>query len=432
MKDARARQPYLRDMTRRLALPLLALLLAAPLGAQRQQEPSPTLARWLAAVRPGATNAFWDSVETHGTPIIDAIPGDSRHMLAAFVYRSDTARNVIIENGVAGWTYALNQLARVAGTDVWHITLKLPADIRLGYVFRANDDLVPWHAEPEQGKRWALNRPDPYSRLRDSLQNIRSVIVGPRAAPDEWSRSRADVPHGSVTTDTIRSAALGTGRAISVYVPPGNPSRDLPLLVVFDGPVYRGGVRLPVILDNLIAAGKIRPVVAVFVSQVNRMVELAPNEAFGAFSCGDVIDLARSQFRAGLRATETTVLGSSHGGLAATWTAMRCPDRVGNVIAESPSYWWSPETDSEPEALTRQVARSERLPLRFWLEVGRFEVDQTNGGAPGQVAVARHMRDVLTAKGYDLAYSEFSGGHEYQSWRVTLPAALEHFLGTER
>ena len=337
---------------------------------------------------------------------------------------------MIIENGVNGWTYALNQLERVPGTDIWHISLELPSDIRLGYVFRANDDLVPWHAEPEQVKRWALNRPDPYSRLRDSLQNVRSVVVGPRAAPDEWSQPRAGIPRGTVTTDTIRSAALGAGRAVSVYVPPGNPAGDLPLLIVFDGPVYRGGVRLPVILDNLIAAGKIRPVVAIFVSQVNRMVELAPNEPFGAFTCGDVIDVARSRFHAGRRATETTVLGSSHGGLAATWIAMRCPDRVGNVIAQSPSYWWSPPADSEPEALTRQMARSERLPLRFWLEVGRFEVDQTSGGAPGQVAVARHMRDVLTARGYDLAYSEFPGGHEYQSWRVTVPAALRHFLRT--
>lgn len=416
-------------MTHRYLLALFALIVAtAPARAQRLREPTPTLARWLATARAGATTAFWDSVQARGTPIIEEIPGDPLHIQAAFVYRSDTARNVIIENGVNGWTYPLSQLEHVPGTDIWHISIRLPADIRLGYVFRVNDDLVPWHAEPEQGKRWALNRPDPFSRMRDSLQNVRSVVLGPRAAPDEWSLRRGDVPPGEVIADTIRSDALGGTRAVSVYVPPGNPSGDLPLLVIFDGPVYRGGVRVPVILDNLIAAGKIRPVVAVFVSQVDRMVELAPNERFGSFTCGDVVDLARGRYHAGMRSSETTVLGSSHGGLAATWIAMRCPDRVGNVIAQSPSYWWSPPADSEPEALTREMAARARLPLRFWLEVGRFEVDQAAGGAPGQVAVARHMRDVLRARGYDVAYSEFEGGHEYQSWRVRIPGALQHFL----
>ncbi|MGD8278872.1 MAG: hypothetical protein PVH00_12625 [Gemmatimonadota bacterium] len=42
--------------------------------------------------------------------------------------------------------------------------------------------------------------------------------------------------------------------------------------------------------------------------------------------------------------------------------------------------------------------------------------------------MAGAFRDVPVARGYDVAWSTFPGGHEYQSRRVTTPAALIHFL----
>jgi enterochelin esterase-like enzyme len=36
------------------------------------------------------------------------------------------------------------------------------------------------------------------------------------------------------------------------------------------------------------------------------------------------------------------VAGSSFGGLAAAYTALTMPERFGNVLSQSGSYWWWP------------------------------------------------------------------------------------------
>ena len=78
----------------------------------------------------------------------------------------------------------------------------------------------------------------------------------------------------------FESAVHRGKRKASVYLPPVPSTKGLPLLVVFHGPTYRHVVRLPVIVDNLLAEKKIAPVVVLFVGQVDRMQELAPNETF--------------------------------------------------------------------------------------------------------------------------------------------------------
>jgi enterochelin esterase family protein len=69
-----------------------------------------------------------------------------------------------------------------------------------------------------------------------------------------------------------------------------------------------------------------------------------------------------------------------------------------------------------------------KLPVRFYLAVGTFEVD-TNGGGGEILESTRHLRDVLLAKGNEVHYQQFVGGHDGLSWRGTLADGLITLLG---
>jgi len=61
---------------------------------------------------------------------------------------------------------------------------------------------------------------------------------------------------------------------------------------------------------------------------------------------------------------------------------------------------------------------SERLPIRFYMEVGRFEA------AGLMLGTNRELRDVLMLKGYTVTYREFNSGHGYLWWRGSLADGL--------
>jgi enterochelin esterase-like enzyme len=60
------------------------------------------------------------------------------------------------------------------------------------------------------------------------------------------------------------------------------------------------------------------------------------------------------------------------------------------------------------------------LPLQTWMDAGRFE---------WLLECNRRMHDLLVARGYDVAYREYNGGHNYPSWRNDLGRGLELLFG---
>lgn len=62
------------------------------------------------------------------------------------------------------------------------------------------------------------------------------------------------------------------------------------------------------------------------------------------------------------------------------------------------------------------------------MEVGIYELGWGFSGE-NQVAQNRHVRDLLIAKGYDVSYHEYSGAHDFATWRGSLADGLIALAG---
>jgi enterochelin esterase family protein len=210
-------------------------------------------------------------------------------------------------------------------------------------------------------------------------------------------------------------------------------------VLLFDRGAYLAEVPTPTILDNLLAAGRLPPPVAVLVGnpdQAARNRELPCHSPFVRFLTDELLPWVRGRYAVTDDPARTVVGGSSYGGLAAAFAALERPDVFGAVLSQSGSYWWKPEDDAEWEWLPRRYAERERLPLRFYLDVGLLEDGYAGQarppGHPGQLGANRHLRTLLRAKGYPVRYAEFCGGHDYLCWRGTLADGLLALRGRPR
>jgi enterochelin esterase family protein len=176
-------------------------------------------------------------------------------------------------------------------------------------------------------------------------------------------------------------------------------------------------VPLPTVLDNLIAEGAIPPVVAVLPASLDnetRSRELHMHEPFVAFLVDDLLPWARERISFTSDPSRVLAVGSSLGGLTAAFCGLKRSDVFGLVLSQSGAF---------QRGLPNEFAAAERLALRFALDVGAFET-MSFERMPSIYHANLHMRDVLVAKGYDVSFVEYPGGHDYLCWRETVADGL--------
>jgi enterochelin esterase-like enzyme len=380
-----------------------------------------------------AVDRFAKEVEGHA-PLVEPIDGDPRgDVLLTFLYRTRPETRYV---GLLGGPTGANEvgLLRFEDTDLSYLTLRAPKDARFTYRFRRGDPPNAGATRKERPALYAGLEADPWNPRHFAMTSL----VDLPGAPAQPRLQRAEgVPAGRVVEKTIHSAILGEDRKLGVYLPAayspaGGP---YPYVIVFDGEVYGAApealVPTPIILDNLIAEGKLPPTLAVLLnSGGTRDRDLPMSAPFGEFLATELAPWVRRELRGADDPAKVTLAGSSFGGLCAAYCAFHHADVFGNALSQSGSFWFSPgalEAEAphhvETGALMSEIAAAPRQPLRIWMEVGRFE---GGGGLFGsnQVAQNRHMRDVLLAKGYSVSYHEFSGGHDYACWRGSLADGL--------
>lgn len=396
----------------------------------------------------GAGPAFWVAVARVGTPVVEDIPNRPEARRVSFLWRGAQTASVRLFWPVRQGDQ--ERFARVPGSDIWHYSVVLPATTRLSY--QLAPDVPQLRDAARQTQRRAIlatAQVDPLNPRRwtpvgDDLHAAQSMLELPAAPAEPWLTARTGTPKGSLQTLRFTSRRMGNVRDMTVYLPAGHDGRqELPLLLLFDQDAYLGRVPTPTLLDNLIAAGRIPPLMAVLVANPtrdSRSVELPCNVDFADAMAQELLPWLKQRHAFVTNdPARTVVAGSSFGGLASTWLALRHPQRFGNVLSLSGSYWWAPARPpgqiqgdladaSEGEWLTHQLALAPADATRYFLSSGLLERSAPADG-PGILETNRHLRDVLKARGNHLVYREFAGGHDYINWRSELAEGLIALLG---
>jgi enterochelin esterase family protein len=321
-------------------------------------------------------------------------------------------------------------------------------DLRATYQLEPDDPRVPRKDGEDMLSRFARYKHDPFNPKTfvfekdeedpEPFELIRSVIEMPEAPAQPWIISRDDIPKGRVELHRLRSDILDNERRVWVYTPPGYSTKqdmEYGLVILFDGMSYADKVPTPTILDNLLASDLIPPMVAVFPDSLGvntRIRELILHPPFNKFLAAELLPWIRENYSVTWTPEKVVVGGASAGGLAAVYAGLEHPEIFGNILSQSGAFSFGRPGEEGYEWIKQQFALKEKLPLKFYLDAGSLETRSLRdiGDAPNLILANRNLLDVLQEKGYSVYYQEFSGGHDYVSWRGTFPEGLLYLVGT--
>lgn len=369
------------------------------------------------------TERFRRRLEGSGAPLVERVgegevevtfvdePGDDTTVTLAVVIGPNIGFNVIDE-----------EFTPVAGTPFRSLTLRMRSDLRVSYVFRRRGPTGKVEQVPDP-----FNPPPRFSECSVDRFSGASVAELPDAVPLTWLDQAEGLPAPAMESTVLASEFLGNERRIWVSMPPGEfaAERGLPFVIHLDGTPDHSA---PSVRDALVQAGLIRPCVVVLVDQLGaqRDSELLCNPAFSQMLVEELVPSLRRQYPLSHDPGDVALAGESFGGLCAGWTALHHPATFGHAIIQSPSCGYHPDFKRGTRSgellrrapvptLIADYLAAEPAPIRVFHDVGELESSNTH---------SRWLDHVLTGKGYDTAYREFAGGHDYAWWRGLFADAL--------
>ncbi len=239
----------------------------------------------------------------------------------------------------------------------------------------------------------------------------------------------AEVPHGLVHHHFYRSQVVGDQRDFYVYTPPdydARASRKYPVLYLLHG--FSDGAEgwtevghANIILDNLIAAGKVKPMLIVmplgygtpeilksgFGSLEHEKLRAPNYERFAKALLTEVIPQVEKTYNVAKDRESRGIAGLSMGGTESLLTGLNHLDQFAWVGAFS-SGGLSPEFDSHFPALDTKANQNLRL---LWVACGTDD---------SLIKINRQLRDWLKTKDIKHVDIETPGAHTWMVWRRDL------------
>jgi predicted alpha/beta superfamily hydrolase len=274
-----------------------------------------------------------------------------------------------------------------------------------------------------------------------------------------------DEGHTSGFFHTYDSLQLGetAPRKVHIFLPRDyeTQTQRYPVVYVNDGNTafFRGGLAnkswwMAEVLEGLYRHNEICPLILVAIHPVNRDVEYTHAPVFdrpggGLEAYGNYVSYLLKPFIDRNYLTlphreSTTILGSSHGGLAAFYIACRHCDRFGNAAALSPSFWvgldtglgmFFPLSKSKLIQLTAPTLQNRQNRPKIWIDWGLLRDNGFHNWFIERHATkrGREMAELLQKKfNYILhrdlfVWEDEDGEHTEDSWSRRLPFVFKAF-----
>lgn len=379
-----------------------------PVGGNqvRREEAAPTFESWklrIEQAHPGQIAAelarFMQMLSVVGTPLID---GAKVH----FVYREPHAAAVMLAGEFNDWGERGNTIPmdRLAATDLFYHTLVVPGATRLEYKFIVDGE---WKIDPLC-----------YNRTDHGDDQTTYFVVGDFRDPPELERV-ANIAHGRLEKFDFAGKRLLNSRRVYVYLPAAydhDPAARFPTLYVHDGGEYLEHARTPTVLDNLIHAGEISPIIAVMIDPVERQREYRINDDYRDFLCMEFVPMIDQRYRTAADREARGVMGASLGGLISAYAALSQPQMFSKIGSQSSAFHYA---ENELDALLDKVRD---VSSAFYLDVGIYE--------PRFIPANRRFVARLQRKGWPCRYQEVIGAHNWTTWRSHLKELLVFLWGT--
>ncbi|GAA0878285.1 alpha/beta hydrolase-fold protein [Algoriphagus jejuensis] len=241
-----------------------------------------------------------------------------------------------------------------------------------------------------------------------------------------------ETPHGNITQMWYPSPSLGTDRRMYVYTPPGYDSGkdSYPVLYLLHGAggdedAWTALGRANLILDNLIASGKSKPMIVVMTNgnawQTSTLREIpgitAPTrETRGQFQgkfekslVEDVVPYIEKNFRVKPDKNHRALAGLSMGGGHTITASLTYPDTFGYIGVFSSGIF---DANADMADLEKKfIALKDSGVSNYWVACGKEDfVMESN----------KRLLSLLEKSGLKHEYFENEGGHTWANWRTYL------------
>lgn len=302
-------------------------------------------------------------------------------------------------------------------------------------------DAAPWGVQPqtiEKNGVWTITVPnvtpgvyryhfvvdgvnvyDPKSPATTELTAC--AMVAPKG--DEFFAYRKEVAHGAMAVRSYESKTLGCTRTMRVWTPAGyeKSGKKLPVLYLVHGggdtdTSWPGAGAAGNILDNLLAEGKMKPMIVVMPNGTIDVPGDFTGEVplFAKDMIADIIPFVEANYRVLTDRKSRAMAGLSMGGMETLETALNNIDLFNYVWVLSSSF--KPGADFHAEAERLGVFANAEKINKTWKE---FVFTQ---GGPTDIAYknCENCRKEFDAAGIKYEYQEVSGGHSWEAWRQNL------------